>query len=134
MHLGYGVLDGHGDVLLGDLRGRPGAAVPAVQVHDVRSGVIGPDGHHLHVVGRRDLHRKEGLGIDGGDPIQVLLVVLHGIYAVEGEGGEERGVEGGGGATEDTKGRPGDRGCRAKQTVVIPRAPASTTRRRESIQ
>ncbi len=38
---GYGVLDRHGDVLLGYLRGRPGAPYLAVQVHMLRSGVIG---------------------------------------------------------------------------------------------
>ena len=35
VHLRDGVLDGLGDVLLGDLRGRAGASVPAVQVDDV---------------------------------------------------------------------------------------------------
>ena len=86
VHLGDGVLDGHGDVLLGDVGRRAGAAVAAVQVDDVRPGVVAAHRHHVHVGGRGDLHAHQAVRVHLLDPVQVLLVVLHAVDAVEGEG------------------------------------------------
>ena len=86
VHLGDGVLDGHGDVFLGDVRRGAGAAVAAVQLDHVGPGVIAAHRHHVHVRGGGDLHRHQGPGVHFLDPVEVLLVVLHGIDAVEGEG------------------------------------------------
>ena len=63
VHLGDGVLDGHGDVLLGDVRGGAGAAIAAIQVDDVRAGVVAAHGHHVHVGGRGDLHAHQAGGL-----------------------------------------------------------------------
>ena len=89
VHLRDGVLDGHGDVLLGDVRRRAGAAVAAVQVDDVGSGVVAAHGHHVHVGGRRYLHAHQALAVHFLDPIDVLLVVFHAVDAVEGERAEQ---------------------------------------------
>jgi hypothetical protein len=37
VHLGYRVFDRHGDVFLGDIGGRAGPAVSAVEMHDMGS-------------------------------------------------------------------------------------------------
>ena len=49
VHLADGVFDGHGDVLLGDVRRRAGPAIAAVDVDDVRAGGITAHSHHVHV-------------------------------------------------------------------------------------
>ena len=89
VHLGDGVLDGHRDVLLGDVRRGAGAAVAAVQVDDMGAGVVAAHGHHVHVGGRRDLHAHQAVAIHFLDPIDVLLVVFHAVDAVEGERAEQ---------------------------------------------
>ncbi len=90
VHLRDGVLDGHGDVLLGDVRRRAGAAIAAVQVDDMGAGVVAAHGHHVHIGGRRYLHAHQAVGIHFLDPIEVLLVVFHAVDAVEGERAEQR--------------------------------------------
>ncbi len=91
--LADGVLDGHGDVLLGDVRRRAGAAVAAVEVDDVRAGVVAAHGHHVHVRGRGDLRRNQGARVDVLDPVEVLLVVFDRIDAMERERREQRDAE-----------------------------------------
>ena len=90
MHLRNGVLDGHGDVLLGDVRRRAGAAIAAIEVNDVRARAVTPHGHHIHVGGRRYLHAHQALAVGFLDPIHVLLVVFHAVHAVKGERAEKR--------------------------------------------
>ena len=86
MHFGYAVFDGHGDVLLGDLRRRPRSSVAAIQVYDVRPGVVAAHSDHIHIGRGGDLDGDQCLRVHGLDPVHVFLVVLHRIDAVEGEG------------------------------------------------
>src|SRR5208337_4599276 len=79
VHLGNGVFHRHGDVLLGNIRRGPGAAIAAVQLDHVGAGVIAPHRHHVHVGGGGNLNRHQGPGIDLLDPVDVLLVVFHRI-------------------------------------------------------
>ena len=54
------------------------------------AGVVDPDRHHVHVDRRRDLGREQRPRVDVRDPVEVLLVVLHRIDAVERERREQR--------------------------------------------
>jgi len=55
----------------------------------VGAGVVAAHGHHVHVGGRGDLHAHQAAEIHFLDPIDVLLVVLHAVDAVEGERAEQ---------------------------------------------
>ena len=90
VHLADGIFDGHGDVLLGDVRRRAGSAVAAVDVNDMRAGGITADRDHIHVRRRRYLRRNQGAPVDVLDPVDVLHVVFDGIDAVERERREQR--------------------------------------------
>ena len=85
MHLGYGVLNRHGDVLLGDVRCSAGAAVAAIEMDYVRPRVVAAHGHHVGIGGSGDLHGDQRPGIDLFDPVHVLLVVLDRVDTVERE-------------------------------------------------
>ena len=90
VHLRHRVLDGHGDILLGDVRRRAGSAVTAVQLDDVRAGVKAADSHHVHVRRRGDLDGDQGPRVDRLDPVDMLLVVLHRVDTVKGERRKKR--------------------------------------------
>ena len=89
MDLGDSVLYGHGNVFLGNVRRRPGAAIAAIQVDNVCSRVIATHRHHVHVCGSRDLNGNQHPRIDLFDPVHVFLVILHRIDRVEGKGRKE---------------------------------------------
>ena len=90
VHLADGVFDGHGDILLGDVRRRAGPAVAAVNVDDMRAGGVAAHRHHIHVRRRRYLRRDQGPPVDVLYPVDVLHVVFDGIDAVERERREQR--------------------------------------------
>src|SRR5438309_6483669 len=50
------ILDRHCNVLLRNLRRRPGPTVAAVDVDDVRARIVASDSHHVHISWRRDLY------------------------------------------------------------------------------
>jgi len=50
MDLGDGILNRHGDVFLGNIRRGAGAAVAAVDMDDVRAGIVRTHGYHVHIV------------------------------------------------------------------------------------
>ena len=85
-----GILDRHGDVLLGDVRRRPRAAVAAVEVYDVCARVVHADGHHVDVAWSGDLGREQRPRIDVRHPVEMFLMVFDRIDAVEREGRKER--------------------------------------------
>jgi len=72
VHLRDGELDRHRDVLLGYLRCSPGAAVAAVQMDDMGTGVVRADGDHVDIMRSAHLDRKNGFRIDGFNPVQML--------------------------------------------------------------
>ena len=80
MDLGDGVLDGHGDVLLGDVGRRAGAPVAAVQVHDMRPGIEAPYRHHVDVGGRGDFHAHQTVRIHLLDPVPAIRFFFFFFY------------------------------------------------------
>ena len=85
MHLRNGILYRLGDVLLGDLGSCPGASISTIQVDNVGAGIIAANCDHLDIVRGRDLHREQRLRVHSVDPVQVLLVILDRVDAVERE-------------------------------------------------
>ena len=83
MHAGDRKFDRHSDVLLGDLRRRARSTIAAIDLQNVRAGIVGAHCHHVDIGRRRNFHRDKRLGINGLDPIDVLLMVLDGINAVK---------------------------------------------------
>ena len=89
MHLGQGVFNRHGNVLLGNIRGSACTAIAPVEMDNMGSGIIASHGYHIHVSGGRYLDRHQCLGVHRLNPIHVFFVVFHRIHAVEGEGREQ---------------------------------------------
>src|SRR5207302_3830660 len=71
------ILYRHGNILLRNLRRRSGPAIAAVDVDDVRASIVAPDSHHVDVSRGRDLYRYKRSWVDGLDPVNMLLVILH---------------------------------------------------------
>ena len=90
VNFGNGVFQRHGNIFLGDVGRRTCAPIAAVEMNDMGSGIITPHCHHIHIRGRGDFDRDQGLGIHRLYPVHMLLVVFHRIDAVERERRKER--------------------------------------------
>ncbi len=77
MDLGKRIFDGHGDVLLGNIRSSAGTPVAPVQMNDMGPSVITSHSHHIHVRRRGDLDRYQRLGIHCLYPIHMLFMIFH---------------------------------------------------------
>ncbi len=86
MHFRYGVFDGHGDILFGDVRRCAGAAIAAVNMNNMCAGIVGTDRYHIHIIRCRDFDGNQRIGIHFLDPVNMLLVIFDGIDRVKREG------------------------------------------------
>ena len=85
VYLGDRVFNRHGNVLLGNIRGRPCSAIASIQVDDMGSRIIAAHRHHIHIGWCRHFDRNQRLRVYGFDPVYMLFVILHGIDAVKRE-------------------------------------------------
>src|SRR5207302_53828 len=73
------ILYRHRNVLLRNLRRRTRPTITTVDMDDVRSSIVAPNRHHIHIRRRRHLHRHKRAGIHRLEPVNMLLVILHRI-------------------------------------------------------
>ena len=83
VHLHDTVFDRLRDILLRDIRRRAGPAVPSVEVNNVRAGIVGSDRDHIHVTRSGNLDRHQHIRPNRAHPVQMFLVILYRIDAVE---------------------------------------------------
>ncbi len=62
------------------------AAVPAIEMHDMRAGGVAAHGDHVHVIGGRHLGGYQGPPVDMFDPVHVLLMIFDGVNTVKRKG------------------------------------------------
>ncbi len=88
MDLGKRILDGHGDIFLGNIGSRASATIAPVQMNDMGACIITSHSHHIHISGRGDLDRHQRLGIHRLYPIHMLFMIFHRIDTVKRKGGK----------------------------------------------